>query len=501
MAAAAAVTPSAGGAPADGSSGGSVTGHVYFTSIRDGGSGGGGGGGYGSINPPPLSPKIYNAPLAPSYSYNSNNNSSSKRRPPSGRSSQQQQQQQLPLPVMVRTNGSTSSNNNNISNNVTPIRSGNNSSDQHRRSNSDTPHRPFGHRRSGSAGDNAAGGMLLPPLGGGSAGGAGLPGYKHHNRARTLSGGNPLPQSPGNAGTGSKAQQQQQQQQQRPPHHPHHRRMDSAGSAHSYAGNSYIGGDGSMVSVRSNIAKSTLFAGVHDDGQVLLHYPYEAVRLVMVPAAPVAVDNNFAAGGEDTQPVRSHYGGYGGYGAIAVDGSSCEYPPPSLTIGHLYSEGPANIDDYYEEYHRIADDVEQGMTPQWESLDPAPSNVHPLYRGGGGGVGVRDRRGPNAPNSNVYGSNPHNPYPCGCPCTNCKTCIGAQQLLPPTNYCLAVQDDVYRRMLAEVADSQSMPCGLFFCGHHEDVRQPSIWIAAMILLVLFSGLSYVAFYTEGFVDS
>jgi len=40
-------------------------------------------------------------------------------------------------------------------------------------------------------------------------------------------------------------------------------------------------------------------------------------------------------------------------------------------------------------------------------------------------------------------------------------------------------------MLDEVSESKSMPCGLFFCGHHEDVRYPSIMIAVGIVAMMF----------------
>jgi len=33
--------------------------------------------------------------------------------------------------------------------------------------------------------------------------------------------------------------------------------------------------------------------------------------------------------------------------------------------------------------------------------------------------------------------------------------------------------------------SRDMPCGTFFCGHHEDVRHPDITIAALIVAFVF----------------
>eukprot|EP00578_Thalassiosira_sp_NH16_P024920 CAMPEP_0181101302 /NCGR_PEP_ID=MMETSP1071-20121207/13677_1 /TAXON_ID=35127 /ORGANISM="Thalassiosira sp., Strain NH16" /LENGTH=436 /DNA_ID=CAMNT_0023184135 /DNA_START=157 /DNA_END=1467 /DNA_ORIENTATION=- len=56
-----------------------------------------------------------------------------------------------------------------------------------------------------------------------------------------------------------------------------------------------------------------------------------------------------------------------------------------------------------------------------------------------------------------------------------------QKRLPPDLYVMAVDSTIYRRMLDEVIASRSMPCGTFFCGHHEDVRHPDITIAALIV--------------------
>lgn len=135
---------------------------------------------------------------------------------------------------------------------------------------------------------------------------------------------------------------------------------------------------------------------------------------------------------------------------------------PPLTRGHLYAEHPANLDELYEEYHRLSEEMEMGMDqkdqPGWESLEKRSSKEG-------------------------------------------ATLTGTILPLPPANYALAVGDDVYQRMFKEVAESRTMPCGLFFCGHHEDVRYPSIWIATTLVLVLFLGLFYLAFYTQSFVDA
>jgi len=71
--------------------------------------------------------------------------------------------------------------------------------------------------------------------------------------------------------------------------------------------------------------------------------------------------------------------------------------------------------------------------------------------------------------------------------------------VPPARYLLAVDSDLYRRVLEEISDSKSMPCKLFYCGHHEDVDHPSIMIAATIVLVTFGLMVYVG-WTYGIDD-
>ena len=131
-----------------------------------------------------------------------------------------------------------------------------------------------------------------------------------------------------------------------------------------------------------------------------------------------------------------------------------------LTIGYLYSDVPNNIEDYYEDYHRVSDYMEQGLTPQWESLD-----THPL----------RKKKGQATED----------------------LITGKEDVLPPSNYVVAVSDDIYKRMLSEIADAQGMPCGLFFCGHHEDVDYPSALIPTVLVLILFATLLYLSFLTGG----
>lgn len=69
--------------------------------------------------------------------------------------------------------------------------------------------------------------------------------------------------------------------------------------------------------------------------------------------------------------------------------------------------------------------------------------------------------------------------------------------LPPDLYVMAVDSTIYRRMLDEVIASKSMPCGTFFCGHHEDVRHPDITIAAIIVGMLFMFLTAAVIWLPG----
>lgn len=311
------------------------------------------------------------------------------RLPPSGRTPQQQQQT--------------------ISNEFKRLQKvGSSKTRDHRRVHSDAPLRPsLLHRRAHT--DEA-----LPPRGHG-------PG---HNRSRTLSD-NPLtPRS-------------------------RHRRGGSSSSYHSIGGGSYTAGsmaDSSQVSVRSNIAKSSLFAGVDEEGRPLLYYPYEAIRLVMIPDYEKRERN-----GQDRR--RSSYD------HSDEDTAEQEDHLP-LRIGHLYADEPTNMEDYYEDYHRVSDELEQGTAPHWESLD-----AHPLRKNKKDDI---ERH---------------------------LTKEEKEDLLPPTNYVVAVSDDIYRRMFTEVADAQSMPCGLYFCGHHEDVHYPSAWIAATLVIILFGTLLYLSYIT------
>lgn len=70
-------------------------------------------------------------------------------------------------------------------------------------------------------------------------------------------------------------------------------------------------------------------------------------------------------------------------------------------------------------------------------------------------------------------------------------------LLPPMYYVMAVESDIYQRMLDEVSESRSSPCGLFYFGHHKDVSYPSIAIAAVSLTIVFSLMLWATFYVDG----
>ena len=207
--------------------------------------------------------------------------------------------------------------------------------------------------------------------------------------------------------TGSLPKQQQQQL---------HRRQASSGSIGTFSSNISLG----AVSVVSNIAKSSMFGGVDEaTGKVQMHFPFEGVRLVFVDKR------------ED-----------------------------ALREGHLYMDGKLTDFEDFEEYTRITNALEEGIQPQWESLD-RPTNM------------------------------------CGCDCNHCVGCMGKQELLKNPSYLLAVDSDIYRKVVGEIADAHGMPCGLFFCGHHEDVAHPSIAIAVLVVTILFLSMAYLSFVIEG----
>ena len=85
---------------------------------------------------------------------------------------------------------------------------------------------------------------------------------------------------------------------------------------------------------------------------------------------------------------------------------------------------------------------------------------------------------------------------CGCDCAQCAACHG-KAALPLRYYAIGVPDDLYRRVLDEICLSRTMPCGIFFCGHHSDVRRPSIFIAVAVVGSLLVIMFVVAKYLSG----
>jgi hypothetical protein len=86
---------------------------------------------------------------------------------------------------------------------------------------------------------------------------------------------------------------------------------------------------------------------------------------------------------------------------------------------------------------------------------------------------------------------------CGCECAMCAKCgHKLDNLLYPAHYVLRVEEDIYQRVLAEISDSKQ-PCGIYFCGHHEDADKPSIFIAIAIIFTFLGGLLAVSFWGQG----
>lgn len=84
-------------------------------------------------------------------------------------------------------------------------------------------------------------------------------------------------------------------------------------------------------------------------------------------------------------------------------------------------------------------------------------------------------------------------FACHCTCKNCNHCSSKRDVLPDIRYVLNVDDDLYKRVLSEIADSRSYPCGLFYCGRQlDDGDAPSIWIAVGVVIFLLVGMATVA---------
>lgn len=154
------------------------------------------------------------------------------------------------------------------------------------------------------------------------------------------------------------------------------------------------------------------------------------------------------------------------YEAVKLEIVDAEETP--FQLGNVYLDG--HIQDYedFEEYHRVT----STDLPQWESLEAGSAAVssssglrHPL------------KRNNVSPTQQQY-----------------NNLMGHEKFanISRPNYILAIKDDIYKRVVGEIADAQNMPCGCFFCGHHEDVAHPSILIAVVIVGLLFASMAYVA---------
>mmetsp|Transcript_28392 Transcript_28392/g.82125 ORF Transcript_28392/g.82125 Transcript_28392/m.82125 type:complete len:639 (+) Transcript_28392:184-2100(+) len=190
---------------------------------------------------------------------------------------------------------------------------------------------------------------------------------------------------------------------------PGHRRIDSATSAASFNSALSFVSDMSVTSYVSDIAKSKLFKGITESGDVHIHLPIDNVRLTM---------------------------------------------DPDLEAGILYKQQDEDEIEQYEDYHLLC-------------TDPTAQDLL--------GFGLDDD------------------LACNCTCKNCNHCSSKRDVLPDVRYVLNVDDDLFKRVLSEIADSRSYPCGLFYCGRQlEDGDAPSIWIAVGIVIFLFVGMATVA---------
>lgn len=211
----------------------------------------------------------------------------------------------------------------------------------------------------------------------------------------------------------------------------HHRSISRTSSVTDFS----VASLASMISVVSDISRSAFFRGVTQSGQVQMNYPTEHVRIIM---------------------------------------------QRNLPRGHVFCH-PTDV-AVYEAYHQAAEEIQQA---QWENIEDEEENLV-LYGGYASSNAVAAIQSSN---------NPLKSLQCRCQCSNCAGCTGKAQLLPPQNFVINVPNDIYRRLLDEISESQTMPCGLYFCGHHEDVSNPSIWIAAGTILGLLTLMGGVAYYT------
>jgi hypothetical protein len=216
---------------------------------------------------------------------------------------------------------------------------------------------------------------------------------------------------------------------------PGHRRV-SSGMSH-YSAASYAGTEASMMSFVSDIRQSAFFGGVNErTGKVQMHFPTSNVHL------------------------------------IPVDQTREQYYDPPLQIGRIYQV--AVHDEDYEDYHRAAEDGASWSLEEDYDDDSMMSEI---------GIDGDYHRT----------SSPRRLDHSGCKCPQC-TFHRSATVLGPGYYCLTVDDTIYQKVLDEVCASQTMPCGLFFCGHHEDVSRPSIWIPTTIVAFLLTVMAWVAYF-------
>ena len=128
---------------------------------------------------------------------------------------------------------------------------------------------------------------------------------------------------------------------------------------------------------------------------------------------------------------------------------------PDLEAGRLYKQQDEDEIQQYEDYHLLC-------------TDPTGQDLR--------GFGDFD-----------------DDHACNCTCKNCNRCSSKRDVLSDVRYVLNVDDDLFKRVLSEIADSRSYPCGLFYCGRQiEDGDNPSIWIAVGIVIFLFLGMAIVS---------
>ena len=209
---------------------------------------------------------------------------------------------------------------------------------------------------------------------------------------------------------------------------PPHRRNDSSSSLMSFLS------EASGATAVSGVSQSRLFRGVSDSGEVRIHLPLDNVLISM---------------------------------------------DPDLEAGTLYKRTEEGEGELFRAYH----DPDGQQDLRGFSFD----------EDGGGGFGGGLASGGTDPHPYPYPHSPHSPHsPHHAPCSDCPNCGAARRdALPDVRYVLNVDPDLFQRVLNEVAESRKLPCGLFFCGHHDDQGRPSILIALGIVVAFFLAMFYV----------